>query len=283
LGANVTGYAYASTEAGEVFQSHSTITSGAPTGGTFPDPATFTTVWYVSPTGDDFTGDGSQGTPYQNLTVAVSAASSGDGIYLTPGTHTMTEFRYGTVSSAAIYDYGKSLHIWGANTSTVVIAYGENAPARRDYHAITLGGSSSVVSNMQIDFKPNRGGTWPTASNALFAWTAVGAEVRNVYFRNVSSTRYWTYTYNNSRTGTPKVYDSVFNANGRSTTGYSGGPLWTNCLFTITPGRGTRINSLTRSVTTDDPYSTTAPTDLRDASGNMTIGTGSGLYAWETP
>ena len=283
LRANVTGLPNSEALDGEFYPRDSYIGFNFTGSGVFPDASTFNTVWYVSPTGNDTTGDGSLINPYFNLKVAVTAASSGDGIYMMPGTHTMDDFLYGTVSSAAIYDLGKNLHIWGANGSTVLHAYGENSSGRRDYHAITLSGASSVVSNMQIDYKPNRGGTWPTASNAIFAWTAIGAEVRNVYFQNVSTSRYWTYTYNNTRTGTPKVYDSVFNANGRSTTGYSGGPLWTNCLFTHTPGRGSRINSLTRAVTTDDQYLTTAPTDLRDGAGNVTIGTGSGLYPWVTP
>ena len=45
-------------------------------------PASGTTIWHVSPTGDDTSGDGSQGTPWRTIGHAVSAASPGDTVKL---------------------------------------------------------------------------------------------------------------------------------------------------------------------------------------------------------
>lgn len=46
--------------------------------------------FYVSPTGNDITGNGSVGSPYLTLDKAINVASNGDTIYVMNGTHTYT-------------------------------------------------------------------------------------------------------------------------------------------------------------------------------------------------
>ncbi len=50
----------------------------------------YCSTYYVSPTGNDTTGDGSIGNPWKTIPKAVTAASAGDTIYLRGGTHSYT-------------------------------------------------------------------------------------------------------------------------------------------------------------------------------------------------
>ena len=57
---------------------------------------------YVSPTGSDTTGDGSQSNPYQHLSYAVSQASSGDIIKLLDGTYYDNNYVHATVDNLTV-------------------------------------------------------------------------------------------------------------------------------------------------------------------------------------
>jgi len=50
----------------------------------------YCSTYYVSPTGNDTTGDGSIGNPWKTIPTAVTAAAAGDTIYLRGGTHVYT-------------------------------------------------------------------------------------------------------------------------------------------------------------------------------------------------
>ena len=285
LRAAITGLPYALAESDAHYPRGSTIGSGFGGNGTFPDASSFNTVWFISPTGDDTTGTGSSSSPFLTFNTALDASQSGDGIYLMPGTHRWPVHYDDSYTSSAIADNLKTLHIWGANQATIVEAYGADSPtsgfqSARDFNVFHLQGANTVVSNFTVHFSPNRGTNY---SNAIYRNSSTTAELRNMHIINISDTHSWSYSYANSTSGRPDVYNSVFNARGRSQGDYTGSPEYFNTLFTSTPNRGTFTNSLTRAVTDNDLYTSSAPSDLRDGSNVTVIGTGGGLYAWELP
>ena len=75
---------------------------------------------YVSTKGNDETGDGSYSNPYATVSKAINTATNGQKIYIFPGTYTLSHISssYGT---AGIYDYGKSIEIFGENDETILI------------------------------------------------------------------------------------------------------------------------------------------------------------------
>lgn len=109
---------------------------------------------YLSPTGDDTTGDGTSGTPYKTLFKCISVASNGDTIYHKAGTYT----NLGTKTTIT-----KSLTITGASGVVIdVSAY----PA--DYNGATFVHSVDVTwSGLTID-KYTYGSDTSYATDALF-------------------------------------------------------------------------------------------------------------------
>ena len=70
---------------------------------------------YVSPTGSDTTGDGSQNNPYQTILNGINAVNSGGTVYLADGTYTGTGNKGITIN--------KDLNIIGqSQTGTIIDA-----------------------------------------------------------------------------------------------------------------------------------------------------------------
>jgi len=71
--------------------SSSTVTTGCSTTSTLSSTSTTTTgvpeTWYVSPSGDDYTGDGSSSNPWKRIYRAMSAAGAGDTIICKSGVY----------------------------------------------------------------------------------------------------------------------------------------------------------------------------------------------------
>jgi len=252
-----------------------------------PDPSSFGTIWHVAKWGDDVTGDGTESAPFASLHVAVAAAADGDGVYVWPGQyHTTNQAACTGYGRAGINDTGKALHIWGANEHTIVEVYGSESSAR-DGHAVCLRNDASVLSNLTVHYYPGKPATQPY-SNAIFGWPYVNAQVRNVRFENKAA-QDWTFIYDNTGGGGPRVHNCVFEANGLQRNDYSGAPHYHSCLFSETPTRGTQTGCLTRGTTTFDWFASSLPADLENlgdpSATNLDgsrahIGTGGGHYPW---
>ena len=258
-----------------------------------PDPGAFAHVVNVATWGSDATGDGSTAAPYASVHVAIDAAVAGDGVRIWPGVYQTpgVDLNLG-YASAPIWDRGKTLHIWGANENTVLEYHAANLSTTgtmpRDGNLVILQGSGSTLSNLTLRYWPSR----PTNyNNAIFAWHASNTVVRNVLVENMSTTN-WAYSYDNSNTGGPYVYNSVFVSHGHSQSDYSGAPHYTNCLFENTPSAGTKSYSLTRTTTIYDRWAASIPADLQNTgdpallnldTSRSHIGTGGGIYPWDTP
>ena len=76
------------------------------------------TKWYLSPTGDDDTGNGSIGTPWFTLEKVWGEASAGDTIYMRGGTYEYTETQ--TLSGLSGTD-GNMVNVWAYFEETPVI------------------------------------------------------------------------------------------------------------------------------------------------------------------
>ena len=255
--------------------------------GNLPDPADYDHAWFVATHGDDTAGDGSSNAPYRTLQAAVASAVSGDAIVLLPGTHRLIPWSADSAGAVGVFDDGKGLHIWGGNERTVLQAYGFDAEGIRDYNLFSLTHNDTVVSNLSIDFAPNRSTNY---ANSLFRNPAPTATVRNIHVRNVGRSS-WSYNYDNSNRGGPLVYNSVFDSDGRSIGNYSGSGQWRSILWDIQSSSGTRVGNRIRSVDAPtDLFESSIPLDLQNAGdpsvlntdGNTShIGTAGGMYSWE--
>ncbi|MGK0347982.1 MAG: UDP-3-O-[3-hydroxymyristoyl] glucosamine N-acyltransferase [Myxococcota bacterium] len=280
LRAEVTGLPNAIAEAGQIVPRGTTLQTAFDTVDNLPDPTLFNTVWHITPLGSDSSGDGSEGSPFNTLTHAVTQAQTGDGVFIHRGTYRFPVYTADGFTSTTVHDLDKGLHIWGENEKTILLAYGEDSPTARDFNAFWLRGENTVVSNMKVLFKPNRGTNY---TNAIFRNSDPTVEVRNIWVQNVSSVN-WSFSYANSTSGLPLVFHSVFDSRGLVTSDYSGSPIYDSVLFSDLPGNAadTLINTLQRPLTSADLWLESAPSDLRDGSFTPTVGTAAGTYPWST-
>lgn len=218
----------------------------------FPDISSFTKVWYIGPTGNDTTGDGSSTKPFATLDKAVQSASNGQGIKILAGTYTFSLIPMnGGYSSAMIHDRGKALTIWGENERTVINCVGSSA-STRDGNVVNLLNSASVLQNLKINYQPGKSNNY---SNAIFVWSY--GTIQNVFFENTGA-QAWSYTYwNGGPSGCPLVKNCMFKTNGKGIQGdYSGQPAYINCIFDAnsTPTMYTpdSLPNLARTIVTSD-------------------------------
>lgn len=251
-----------------------------------PNLASFPHTWYVSVAGSDSTGTGSAAQPFASLYMAVNTAYSGDAIYILPGTYRAIQFATNTTTTGTcINDLGKQLTIFGSSNDTILECYAADT-TQRDANVAQLQNALSIVSDMKVNYYPNRASNY---SNAIFAWTL--GTYKNLYVENKSTTKSWSYTYdNNGRAFT--VSNSLFNSNGRSTSDYSGTPTFINDVFDVAPvSGGTRTYSVVRSLVTNDwDVNTTISGDLAGAGSpsilnpdgtRSNIGVRGGPNSWE--
>jgi hypothetical protein len=242
----------------------------------------------VATFGDDTTGDGTASTPFATLDAAIQAAASGDGIRILPGRYRLQPVALNGFTGAGIWDRGKGLVIYGANDQTVLEVYAADLTSTRDLHVARFDSNDTLLANLKIEYSPARSTNY---SNAIFGQPANNATVRNVLFENVSTTHNWAYTYENGGVG-PQVHNATFISNGRSTSNYSGSATYRSCLFDSTPSSGSRIASLTRTVTVFDHWDSSIPGDLTNAGdaadepnydgSTAHIGVAGGVYGWRT-
>ncbi|TNF24872.1 MAG: hypothetical protein EP329_24095 [Deltaproteobacteria bacterium] len=240
-----------------------------------PDEASYPRVLHVARWGVDATADGTETAPYRRLDLAIAAASTGDAIHIHPGVYRLVPMDGG---SSGLYDMGKSLHVFGDNDETILEVYGPDSTAR-DYNVFRLQGASTVVSNLLVHYWPTHGNNY---SNAIMRFSSGTSQLRNLAVIHKGSQN-WSYIYDNNNTGGPDVFNCLFVSNGLSTSDYSGTPTYTKTLFDATPTRGTRTDTLTRTVTPADRWLSSLPADLLDPLGGAAhIGPGGGTYLWDT-
>ena len=252
------------------------------------DDPSYPTVWhYVSVLGSDSAGNGSQERPYRNVHTAISAASSGHGIRILPGTYTLTPIYISQDCRVGMYDQGKALFIEGFNEKTI-LSFSGSGISGRDANLFYLSNDGTRVSNLTFYYYPAKSDSF---SNAVFR-VSYGT-VQNCVIENKSSTRNMSMVYwNRGPSNYPRAYNCIVKANGRYVADYnddSAIPLYRGCLFDFTPSLGIRQNCLIRTVTDDDSNLATLPEDLKNVGYpsyynpngfRSHIGVCGGPYAW---
>lgn len=249
-----------------------------------PNPKDFNKVWYVSPDGNDSTGDGSKISPYGSHDKAIQMADSGDGIFIQAGVYEAPHLVLDTYyRSVCFYDYSKALTIWGENENTVINFNGAKG-IRRDANLFEIYNASTVICNMKINFTPGKSISY---SNAIFRWC--NGNFRNLFIENTGTIAWSTCYYNDQSATGPKATNCIFKSNGRRTTNYSGRGVWLNCLFDYPHDGGTFTNSLQRTITENDSILELLPSDLTDTGSptildpdntRSNIGVCGGPYGW---
>ncbi|MFA1740450.1 hypothetical protein [Lysinibacillus fusiformis] len=249
-----------------------------------PNPKDFNKVWYVSPDGDDSTGDGSKMAPYNSHIKAIQMAASGDGIFIQAGVYEAPHLVLDTYyRSVCFYDYNKKLAIWGENENTVINFDGTKG-IRRDANLFEIPNAGTVISNMKINFIPGKSVSY---SNAIFRWC--NGNFRNLFIENKGTIKWSTCYYNDQLVAGPKATNCIFKCNGRYTSNYSGKGVWLNCVFDYSHGGGTFTNSLQRTITENDSVLKSLPVNLIDTGSptildpdntRSNIGVCGGPYGW---
>lgn len=250
-------------------------------------------IYYVSTSGSDATGNGTFTLPFASLSKAIQTASGGDGIMVLAGTYRLTPMNNTTYDQPGIFDLGKKLTIVGENNQTVLQFYGSDVSSTyRDAPLISLGNTGSIISNLRLQYTPNRSGNY---SNAIFRW-ALGT-IKNCFFEILGSNS-WSYNYDNDATSAnrrPIVENCIFKANVAAQASFSGYPKYNNCLFSHTPashssGSAQNTYGLIRAIyQADYDYSMEITTDINNVGdpailnpdgSRSNIGVRGGQYAW---
>lgn len=106
---------------------------------------------YVSPTGSDITGDGTQSNPYFTVHKAYAAAADGDVIYVAAGTYTASPAVVGGTYIAV----DKSVTIMGAGAGNTILQLGITPVSATDtehgrYFEMTTGGKTLTLEDITL-------------------------------------------------------------------------------------------------------------------------------------
>ena len=166
------------------------------------------TVWHIATTGNDGTGDGSEGTPWLTLAHAISQASSGDSIYVTAGIYNI-----GTQ-----VDLPVGISIYGAGATSILNATAALNPVIELYSTTQGTEGNQSISHITLD------------GNNLTGVRAILVNYRsNVIIHDVTVQDFTTkgIDFDGVGTGEPSVYST-------------GNKIY-NCVFTNTTTRSGAI------------------------------------------
>lgn len=246
----------------------------------------FEKILYVSTSGNNTTGDGSNSNPYLTFDKALENAQNNYCIFIKKGIYRLNPIVIdASYSDAGIFDNNKAITIMGENNDTIIEFYGSDG-AKRDNPFMALKNNSSVLMNLRANYyPPNKTENY---SKSIFRLSL--GTIKNVIFENPSEIT-WSYSYYNSGpANTPKIENCIFKSNGYSTSDYSGTPLYVNCLFDIVPSGGTKSYCIVRDITeedlsmppkkTSDLFQSGDPTTTNPDGSQAHIGVYGGEFAW---
>lgn len=185
-------------------------------------------VIYVSTTGSDSLGNGSEGNPYATVNKAVeAAASSGDAIYIKPGEYDVTN-SYSFGQNSGLNNFGKNVDFIGVPKETVLYIHGEIA-TDRDMHFYSGTGFSKIYNMFFIRNSNNRSTNY---MNSFFGFGFVQGEIYNSVFKTINCPAP-SLTYNNSGAVSVKVYNSVFDLETNMVNSYTGASNTTQIINSV--------------------------------------------------
>jgi len=116
--------------------------------------------WYVAPTGNNTTGDGSEGNPWQTISYALSQANSGDTVYAASGNY----------SEDIVMEIGVTIQGAGANVTTIKgtgndsVVYANNLGSGAKLDGFTITNGSAGIGGGGISLQMSSS---PTISNCI--------------------------------------------------------------------------------------------------------------------
>lgn len=188
------------------------------------------TNWYISPTGNDTTGDGTEPTPYETISKAHSVAANGDVILCKDGTYTWTNQTFSkdiTVqavnSGAVVFDGSGAAVQWlnSGNIDVSVIGIEFTDVSRSTGNAIFYWGSSTKINFELCKFyRLTSYANMDTGGIFSGSYGGVGASFTSCIFYDlycVSNTVNWS-GFCTGRYATFGFYNCTLYFNGSSTT-----------------------------------------------------------------
>ena len=250
-------------------------------------PCNISTIYYVSESGNDTTGDGSKLKPFKTVYAAVNKCVGGDTIYISAGTYDVT-YSGGSYGGGGLYDYGKSINFIGEKNKTIFLCDGAKH-SLRDHHAILTKGTDTSIFN--IIFRSNCSGRSTNYTVSIFggdSFLSVNAKVYNcvfdyMYYNNSQC----SMIYDNSSASNVVIKNSIFICNDYFLSSYTGASCvkLINCACKKTFADGTRTTCLDNA-TFDSNYNITSSGSVNTGTGynrdgtKANIGVYGGLCSW---
>jgi hypothetical protein len=237
----------------------------------------FATKYYVSKTGNDSTGNGSEGNPYLTINKAISVSGNGSAIVVGAGTYSETNNDSSSYGEQMVYETN-SVSIIGAPGKTI---WQESANiGRRDNHVFGMSNSGCKIYG--FIFKRNNDGRSENYNTAMwgYAASATYGEVYNCVIEEVNANGTMSHVYDNSGSGGGKLYNCTIVASNwlasytcGATNATQNTALTSSNTFSLC---GTSTNNVNAATINSTTYSLTNYS-------NATYGVYSGTYAWPTP
>ena len=193
---------------------------------------------YVTKTGSDDTGDGSDTKPYASVKKAIEMATDGQKIYINDGTYKLDNMQAASDGYVGICDMNKKVEIFGNNENTI-LEFDATKVTVRDGAVVTLKNKESVLRNLTYVYIPRSGYTY---QRSMFRWC--NGKTENVFYR-ISGNNEASYIYYNDQTLANNIVNCTFFHDKKSVSGnWSGVTDFTNIATNVrtnTSGKNTNI------------------------------------------
>ena len=207
-------------------------------------------VWYVSTTGNDTTGDGSEGNPFATIQKGIDMADDGDTVLVADGTYTGDGNRDIDFSGKSIIlisengpefaiidceetpeDYHGGIYFFNGEDSTSVVdgftITGSRFGSDPRTHALSCSSSSPTIKN--CNYMDNPGG--PAGGGAALLWHSSPTLINCSFIRNAA----WSTGAISISGGSPTLINCTFIGNSANSAGALGcgnsTPTLLNCTF----------------------------------------------------
>jgi len=198
-----------------------------------PELASYTNKLWVSPTGNDTTGDGSFVSPFLTIAKAVNTAqASGTAIMLMPGTYSLVNNSTPGATEGELSDNNKAIGFFGRPTLTTI----EHRSSSRDVHALACRNANTVVQGLILKLVPSATQTANYACSVLGGSGAIAVRGQ-IRYCVLTSTGNMSFCYGNSSTVSTVQF--------------------VNCSFVVPSGKTglSNYNNFTNVSSTDCAYS----------------------------
>lgn len=249
---------------------------------------TYNNIIYVSTTGDDINGDGSEKNPFASVDVAITNAVSGDGICIEKGHYILNKMPVNDYHEAGLYLQNKDIDIFSKDGHDTILEWDGTNSTKRDGMLFYGVGINSKIFNLTFYFYPKEASAvqYECTTNAIFTWCS--GEFHNIFIKTMG-TNEASWLYYNTDPGDLKIYNSLFYfPTGNVRNSYSGTATWINCLSNVAFGPGTTTTCLVKNFNPDDLYLLEGDSDLYNTGTGVdsfdgsqaNIGLFGGVYPW---